>query len=148
MAPVLDRLRQRVDEIVGVIDGTSIRASSPVKIDVALICFDRVRAHRPPARRLSSTPSRVSSEGAVELHRAAPRRRCSQPDPDRRLTPESATSLVPTKVLLPDVEQVPWLSDPAEAKLLIGDAPRCVPRPTYPTPHDDLGRLWLKRTAC
>ena len=61
------------------------------------------------------------------------------------MTPESATSVVLTKVLFPDAEHVP-LGEDAEAKLLIGDAAL---RSAFedPTPHHDLGRLWLERTG-
>ena len=61
------------------------------------------------------------------------------------VTPESATSVVLTKVLLPDAEHVP-LEEEADAKLLIGDAAL---RSAFedPTPHHDLGRLWLERTG-
>src|SRR5262249_51366473 len=61
------------------------------------------------------------------------------------VTPESATSVVLTKVLLPEAEHVP-LDEPADAKLLIGDAAL---RSAFedPTPHHDLGRLWLERTG-
>jgi chorismate dehydratase len=61
------------------------------------------------------------------------------------VTPESATSVVLTKVLLPDAEHVP-LGEAAEAKLLIGDAAL---KSAFedPTPHHDLGRLWLDRTG-
>src|SRR5207248_2832212 len=61
------------------------------------------------------------------------------------VTPESATSVVLTKVLLPDAEHVP-LGDEADAKLLIGDAAL---KSAFedPTPHYDLGRLWLERTG-
>ena len=61
------------------------------------------------------------------------------------MTPESATSVVLTKVLFPDAEQVP-LGEEAEAKLLIGDAAL---KSAFedPTPHHDLGRLWLERTG-
>ena len=50
-----------------------------------------------------------------------------------------------TKVLLPDAEHVP-LEEEADAKLLIGDAAL---RSAFedPTPHHDLGRLWLERTG-
>ena len=50
-----------------------------------------------------------------------------------------------TKVLLPDAEHVP-LGEEAEAKLLIGDAAL---KSAFedPTPHHDLGRLWLERTG-
>jgi chorismate dehydratase len=61
------------------------------------------------------------------------------------VTPESATSVVLTKVLLPQAEVVP-LDEDAEAKLLIGDAAL---KSAFedPTPHYDLGRLWLERTG-
>src|SRR5207244_1613357 len=67
------------------------------------------------------------------------------------VTPESATSVVLTKVLLPEAEQVPLGADfrdgeDADAKLLIGDAAL---KSAFedPTPHHDLGRLWLERTG-
>ena len=61
------------------------------------------------------------------------------------MTPESATSVVLTKVLLPKAEHVP-LGEEADAKLLIGDAAL---KSAFedPTPHHDLGRLWLERTG-
>jgi chorismate dehydratase len=61
------------------------------------------------------------------------------------VTPESATSVVLTKVLLPHAEHVP-LGEEADAKLLIGDAAL---KSAFedPTPHYDLGRLWLERTG-
>jgi chorismate dehydratase len=61
------------------------------------------------------------------------------------VTPESATSVVLTTVLLPEAEHVP-LGEEADAKLLIGDAAL---KSAFedPTPHYDLGRLWLERTG-
>jgi chorismate dehydratase len=61
------------------------------------------------------------------------------------VTPESATSVVLTKVLLPEAEHVP-LGEEADATLLIGDAAL---KSAFedPTPHHDLGRLWLERTG-
>ena len=61
------------------------------------------------------------------------------------ITPESATSVVLTKVLLPHAAHVP-LDEEADAKLLIGDAAL---RSAFedPTPHHDLGKLWLERTG-
>ena len=61
------------------------------------------------------------------------------------VTPESATSVVLTKVLIPEAEHVP-LGEEADAKLLIGDAAL---KSAFedPTPHHDLGRLWLERTG-
>ena len=49
------------------------------------------------------------------------------------------------RVLLPDAVQVP-LGEEADAKLLIGDAAL---KSVFedPTPHYDLGRLWLERTG-
>ena len=61
------------------------------------------------------------------------------------VTPESATSVVLTKVLLPSAEIRPF-EDEADAKLLIGDAAL---KSAFedPTPHYDLGRLWLEKTG-
>src|SRR5262249_46837476 len=61
------------------------------------------------------------------------------------VTPESATSVVLTKVLLPEATHVA-LGEKADAKLLIGDAAL---KSAFedPTPHHDLGRLWLERTG-
>ena len=61
------------------------------------------------------------------------------------MTPESATSVVLTAVLLGEVELVP-LGEPADARMLIGDAAL---RSAFedPTPHYDLGRLWQERTG-
>ena len=86
----------------------------------------------------------VSSEGAVEsiqLISKTPLERIRTV----AVTPESATSVVLTKVLFPDAVQVP-LGEEAEAKLLIGDAAL---KSAFedPTPHHDLGRLWLERTG-
>ena len=86
----------------------------------------------------------VSSEGAVDsiqLVSSTPLERIRTV----AVTPESATSVVLTKVLLPDAEQVP-LGEEAEATLLIGDAAL---KSAFedPTPHHDLGRLWLERTG-
>src|SRR5205823_12220576 len=61
------------------------------------------------------------------------------------VTPESATSVVLTRVLLPEAEHVP-LGEEAEAKLLIGDA-ALQSAFDDPTPHYDLGRLWQERTG-
>jgi chorismate dehydratase len=86
----------------------------------------------------------VSSEGAVDSIQLVTK----LPLADVRsvaVTPESATSAVLTKVLLPDAEHVAFGED-ADARLLIGDAAL---RSAFedPTPHHDLGRLWLERTG-
>src|SRR3990170_7931374 len=61
------------------------------------------------------------------------------------VTPESATSVVLVRILLPKAEIMP-LGMEADATLLIGDAAL---RSAFedPTPHFDLGRLWLDRTG-
>jgi chorismate dehydratase len=61
------------------------------------------------------------------------------------VTPESATSVVLARILFPSASHVP-LDQPADAKLLIGDAAL---RSAFedPTPHHDLGRLWRDRTG-
>ena len=61
------------------------------------------------------------------------------------VTPESATSVVLTKVLLPHADHVPF-GEEADAKLLIGDAAL---KSAFedPTPHYDLGRMWLEQTG-
>jgi chorismate dehydratase len=53
--------------------------------------------------------------------------------------------VVLTKVLLPEADHVP-LGEEADATLLIGDAAL---KSAFedPTPHWDLGRLWLERTG-
>ena len=61
------------------------------------------------------------------------------------VTPESATSVVLTRVLLGGVDLVP-LDEPADAKMLIGDA-ALHSAFEDPTPHYDLGRLWQERTG-
>jgi chorismate dehydratase len=61
------------------------------------------------------------------------------------VTPESSTSVVLIRILLPHAEIVPFGID-ADATLLIGDAAL---RSAFedPTPHFDLGRLWQERTG-
>ena len=86
----------------------------------------------------------VSSEGAVDsiqLVSRVPLERVGTV----AVTPESATSAVLVRVLLPDAEQVP-LGEEADARLLIGDA-ALQSMFEDPTPHYDLGRLWLERTG-
>jgi chorismate dehydratase len=86
----------------------------------------------------------VSSEGAVDSIQLVSRLPL---DSIRSVavTPESATSVVLTKVLIPEARHVP-LGEEADAKLLIGDAAL---KSAFedPTPHHDLGRLWLERTG-
>jgi chorismate dehydratase len=86
----------------------------------------------------------VSTEGAVDSIQLITRRPLEQVR-TVAVTPESATSVVLTKVLLGDVDLVP-LDHPADARMLIGDAAL---RSAFedPTPHYDLGRLWQERTG-
>src|SRR5262249_38240828 len=111
-------------------------------IDVAPISSIAYARHAGRLRLLSRLC--VSSEGAVDSIQLVSR------TPLERIrtiavTPESATSVVLTKVLLPDADHVPAGED-AEAKLLIGDEAL---RSAFedPTPHHDLGRMWLERTG-
>jgi chorismate dehydratase len=141
MAPVFYRLDADVEEVVGV-PTTLNRQLIAGELDVAPISSIEYARN---ADRLRLLPRLcVSSEGAVESIQLI-----SKTPLDRirtvAVTPESSTSVVLTKVLLPDAEHVP-LGEEAEAKLLIGDAAL---RSAFedPTPHHDLGRLWLERTG-
>src|SRR5216110_637307 len=141
MAPVFYRLDADVEEIVGVPTALN-RQLVAGELDVAPISSIEYARN---ADRLRLLPRLcVSSEGAVESIQLI-----SKTPLDRirsvAITPESATSVVLTKVLLPGAEHVP-LGEEAEAKLLIGDAAL---KSAFedPTPHHDLGRLWLERTG-
>src|SRR6059058_6672003 len=141
MAPVFYRLDADVDEVQGVPTELNERLLNG-ELDLAPISSIEYARH---ADRLRLLPRLcVSSEGAVEsiqLVSKTPLERIRSV----AVTPESATSVVLTKVLFPDAEQVP-LGEEAEAKLLIGDAAL---KSAFedPTPHHDLGRLWLERTG-
>jgi chorismate dehydratase len=141
MAPVFYRLEARVEEVVGVPTDLNRRLVGG-ELDVAPISSIEWARH---AGRLRLLPRLcVSSEGAVESIQLITKLPL---DAVRvvAVTPESATSVVLTKVLLPEAEHVP-LGEEAEAKLLIGDAAL---RSAFedPTPHYDLGRLWLEKTG-
>ena len=141
MAPVFYRVDAEYEEVSGV----------PTVLNRALLDGDCDTApissveYARNADRLRLLPRLcVSSEGAVDSIQLVSR------VPLERIrvvavTPESATSVVLTKVLLPQAEHVP-LGEDAEAKLLIGDAAL---KSAFedPTPHHDLGRLWLERTG-
>jgi chorismate dehydratase len=141
MAPVFYRLEAEVEEVSGVPTELS-RALLAGEVDLAPIPSIEWARN---ADRLRLLPRLcVSSEGAVESIQLV------SPVPLERVrrvavTPESATSVVLARVLLPAAEQVPLGTD-ADAKLLIGDAAL---RSAFedPTPHYDLGRLWLERTG-
>src|SRR3954470_15765810 len=141
MAPVFFRLDATVDEVVGVPTELN-RKLVAGEIDVAPISSIEYARNADTLRLLPRLC--VSSDGAVESIQLISR---APLDKIRSVavTPESATSVVLTKVLFPDAEQVP-LGEEAEATLLIGDAAL---RSAFedPTPHHDLGRLWLERTG-
>ena len=141
MAPVFHRLEADVEEVAGV----------PVELARKLLAGEVDVAPIPSiewarnADRLRILPRLcVSSEGAVDSIQLV-----SQLPLDQvrsvAVTPESATSVALTRVLLPEAQQVP-LEEIADAKLLIGDAAL---RSAFedPTPHHDLGRLWTERTG-
>jgi chorismate dehydratase len=141
MAPVFFRVDAEVEEVQGVPTDLNRRLLDG-EIDVAPISSIEYARH---ADRLRLFPRLcVASEGAVDsiqLVSRAPLERIRTV----AVTPESATSVVLTKVLLPDADHVP-LGEEAEAKLLIGDAAL---KSAFedPTPHHDLGRLWRERTG-
>jgi chorismate dehydratase len=141
MAPVFFRLTAEVEEVSGVPTELNSRLLSG-ELDLAPISSIEYARN---ADRLRILPRLcVSSEGAVDSIQLVSRLPL---DAVRRVavTPESATSVVLTRVLLPDAEHVP-LGEEADATLLIGDAAL---KSAFedPTPHHDLGRLWLERTG-
>src|SRR5690348_15635126 len=141
MAPVFYRLEADVEEVTGVPTELNRRLVAG-EIDLAPISSIEWARHASSLRLLPRLC--VSSEGAVDSIQLVSRRPLEQV---RRVavTPESATSVVLTKVLLPEADHVP-LGEEAEATLLIGDAAL---KSAFedPTPHHDLGRLWLERTG-
>jgi chorismate dehydratase len=141
MAPVFYRLEADVEEIVGVPTELN-RALLAGEVDLAPISSIEYARN---ADRLRILPRLcVSSEGAVDSIQLVSRKPLEQVR-TVAVTPESATSVVLTKVLLPEAAHVP-LGEEADAKLLIGDAAL---KSAFedPTPHHDLGRLWLERTG-
>jgi chorismate dehydratase len=141
MAPVFFRLDADVDEVQGVPTALNEQLLSGV-LDIAPISSIEFARH---AHRLRILPRLcVSSKGAVDSIQLVSKTPLEHVR-TVAVTPESATSVVLTKVLLPDATHVP-LGEPADAKLLIGDAAL---KSAFedPTPHYDLGRLWLERTG-
>src|SRR5213082_3829326 len=141
MAPVFFRVDAEYEEYAGVPTELN-RMLVAGELDIAPISSIEYARHADALRLLPRLC--VSSEGAVDSIQLVSK----LPLDEIRIvavTPESATSVVLTKVLLPDAEHVP-LGEDAEAKLLIGDAAL---RSAFedPTPHHDLGRLWLERTG-
>jgi len=141
MPPVFHRLEAEVDEIQGV----------PVELARKLLAGEVDVAPIPSiewarnASRLRLLPRLcVSSDGAVDsIQLVSPK--AIEDIRTIGVTPESATSVVLTKILFPHAAHVP-LEEPADAKLLIGDASL---RSAFedPTPHHDLGRIWTERTG-
>jgi len=141
MAPVFHGLEADVEEVSGVPTELS-RMLLEGEIDVAPIPSIEYARH---ADRLRILPRLcVSSEGAVDSIQLVTRMPFGQVR-SVAVTPESATSVVLVRVLLPRAEIVPLGAD-ADARLLIGDAAL---RSAFedPTPHFDLGRVWLERTG-
>jgi len=141
MAPVFFRVDVEFEEVTGVPTELNRRLLAG-ELDTAPISSIEYARH---ADRLRLLPRLcVSSEGAVDSIQLVSRLPL---DAIRTVavTPESATSVVLTKVLVPDARHVPFGED-ADAKLLIGDAAL---KSAFedPTPHHDLGRLWLERTG-
>jgi chorismate dehydratase len=143
MAPVFYRLEAEIEEISGVPTDLNRRLLAG-ELDVAPISSIEYARN---ADRLRLLPRLcVSSEGAVDSIQLVTRLPLESVQ-TVAVTPESATSAVLTKVLLPDAEQLPFEARAeADATLLIGDAAL---RSAFedPTPHHDLGRLWLQRTG-
>ncbi len=141
MAPVFFRLEHEVEEVTGVPTELN-RLLVDGELDAAPISSIEYARN---ADRLRLLPRLcVSSEGAVDSIQLVTRLPLGRVR-TIAVTPESATSVVLTKVLLPQAEHVP-LDERADARLLIGDAAL---RSAFedPTPHHDLGRLWLERTG-
>src|SRR5437762_7804138 len=141
MAPVFFRVEVEYEEITGVPTELNRRLIAG-ELDTAPISSIEYARHADILRLLPRLC--VSSEGAVDSIQLVSR----VPLDEIRsvaVTPESATSVVLTKVLLPEARHVP-LGEPADAKLLIGDAAL---KSAFedPTRHHDLGRLWLERTG-
>jgi chorismate dehydratase len=141
MAPVFFRLDADVTEVSGVPTELN-RALLAGEIDLAPISSIEWARNADTLRLLPRLC--VSSEGAVDSIQLVSRLPLEAVR-SVAVTPESATSVVLTKVLLPEAEHVP-LAEEADARLLIGDAAL---KSAFedPTPHYDLGRLWLERTG-
>jgi chorismate dehydratase len=141
MAPVFYGLEADVEEVPGVPTELT-RMLLEGEVDIAPIPSIDYARH---ADRLRVLPRLcVSSEGAVDSIQLVARMPFGQVR-SVAVTPESATSVVLTRILLPRAELVP-LGMAADATMLIGDAAL---RSAFedPTPHFDLGRLWLERTG-
>src|SRR6266478_8465950 len=113
MAPVFFRLEAEVDEIVGVPTELN-RQLMAGEIDVAPISSIEYARNADTLRLLPRLC--VSTEGAVDSIQLITRKPIEQVR-SVAVTPESATSVVLTRVLLGEVELVP-LDQPADARML------------------------------
>ncbi|MBA2614216.1 MAG: menaquinone biosynthesis protein [Actinobacteria bacterium] len=141
MAPLFFRLDAAVEEVPGVPTELN-RALLAGEVDVAPISSIEYARHGDRLRILPRLC--VSSEGAVDSIQLVSRAPLASIK-SVAVTPESATSVALVRILLPETEQVP-LEEHADARLLIGDA-ALQSMFEDPTPHHDLGRLWLERTG-
>jgi chorismate dehydratase len=142
MAPVFyDLSGADVEQVTGVPTDLNRRLIAG-EIDVAPISSIEYARNASSLRLLPGLC--VSADGAVDSIQLITPRPLEQVR-SVAVTPESATSVVLTRVLLGDVDLVP-LGEPADARMLIGDAAL---RSAFedPTPHFDLGRLWQERTG-
>ncbi len=141
MAPVFYGLEADVEEVTGVPTELT-RMLLDGELDIAPIPSIDYARNAEVLRILPRVC--VSSEGAVDSIQLVTRIPFAQVR-SVAVTPESATSVVLTRVLLPKAEILP-LGMEADAKMLIGDAAL---RSAFedPTPHYDLGRLWLEKTG-
>src|SRR5438309_7083102 len=141
MAPVFFRVGIEYEEITGVPTELNRRLIAG-ELDTAPISSIEYARHADSLRLLPRLC--VASEGAVDSIQLVSKKPLEQVRVVA-VTPESATSVVLTKVLLPEAEHVP-LGEDADASLLIGDAAL---KSAFedPTPHYDLGRLWQERTG-
>ncbi|MFQ5426070.1 MAG: menaquinone biosynthetic enzyme MqnA/MqnD family protein [Gaiellales bacterium] len=141
MAPLFHDLDHDAEQITGVpteLNAKLLRG----EVDVAPISSIEWARHAAGLRLLPRLC--VSSEGAVDSIQIVSRRPLEGIE-TVAVTPESATSAVLARVLLPRAELVPFDAE-ADGRLLIGDAAL---RSVFedPTPHHDLGRLWRERTG-
>jgi chorismate dehydratase len=141
MAPVFYRVDTEVEEVMGVPTELN-RLLLEGELDTAPISSIEYARHADKLRLLPRLC--VASEGAVESIQLVSKKPLEQVRVVA-VTPESATSVVLPRVLLPEADHVP-LGEDADATLLIGDAAL---RSAFedPTPHYDLGKLWLERTG-
>jgi len=141
MAPVFHRLEYDVEEVTGVPTELN-RMLLDGELDIAPISSIEYARHASTLRLLPRLC--VSSEGAVDSIQLVTRMPLGRVR-SVAVTPESATSVVLTRVLLPSAE-IRAFDEEADATLLIGDAAL---KSAFedPTPHYDLGRLWLEKTG-